>query len=405
VAFLTTDQTSKPAKTTAAVNSLAKVWIFQSTIQHYRLPLFDGLVERGRREGLYELTVLGGMAGDQAHGGGRRSCFRDVPELGFKRFGALFLWWPGAKELVETERPDLVVLAANPRSTSAWKLPRLCRRLGIPCIGWSKVHSRSVLAPVMSLVKRRFFRRFDGLILYGRSSLKEIQQLGYPLEKTVVCQNTIDTRRIFNDGAAIEKRAAELRRERGLEGRIVLECIGRMDPEKRHADLLAAWPRLAALDPRLTLVMVGTGPLMDELKAAAAKIDPNSIVFTGRVPEGEDYPWIALADVNIYPGSVGLAINQSLALGRPTVIADEDGADGEILEHEKSGLRYPRGDLDALVAAVARVLSDGDLTIRLGEESRKLMRERVTIENMVEQIHSMIVGGLGMRNKRNKCVA
>ncbi|MFT3683442.1 MAG: glycosyltransferase family 4 protein [Phycisphaerales bacterium] len=251
------------------------------------------------------------------------------------------------------------------------------------------------------MVKRFFFRRFDGLILYGRSSQQELSKLGYPLDKTVVCQNTIDTRRIFNDREAIERRAAELRREHGLEGKIVLECIGRMDPEKRHADLLAAWPKLAALDERLTLVMVGAGPLMEQLKADAAKVDPKRIVFTGRVPEGEDYPWIALADINIYPGSVGLAINQSLALGRPTVIADEWGADGEILEHEKTGLRYERGNLDAMVAAVKRVMTDRPLAERLGENSRAMMRERVTIENMVNQIHGMICRGLAMKGNRS----
>lgn len=396
------EQTHKPAEHDAGGKRLARVWIFQPTIQHYRLPIFDSLLERGRREGLYELTVLGGMTQGGAHGGGKRDYFRDVPEVGYKRAGASFVWWPGAKELVEAERPDLVVLTGNPRSSSAWSLPKTCHRMGVPCVGWSKVHSYSKLAPVMSLVKRRFFKRFDGLILYGQSSYQEMKELGYPLERTVVCQNTIDTRRIFNDREAIEKRAAELRRERGLQGKIVLECIGRMDPEKRHTDLLAAWPKLAALDPRLTLVMVGTGPLMESLKAEAAKIDPQRIVFTGRVPEGEDYPWIAMADVNIYPGSVGLAINQSLAFGRPTVIADEWGADGEILEHEVTGLRFERGNHDALVAAVARVLHDRELSDRLGGNASKMMREKVTIENMVEQIHTAISRGLAIDTYRNK---
>jgi glycosyltransferase involved in cell wall biosynthesis len=178
-----------------------------------------------------------------------------------------------------------------------------------------------------------------------------------------------------------------------------------MDPEKRHADLLEAWPKLAVLDPRLTLVIVGTGPLMESLRARASKVDAQRIVFTGRVPEGEDYPWIAMADVNIYPGSVGLAINQSLAFGRPTVIADEWGADGEILEHEKTGLRYPRGDLDAMVAAVKRALSDKELSERLGTNAQQMMRERVTIENMVEQIHTMILRGLSMRKQTNNSAA
>ncbi|MEN9578193.1 MAG: hypothetical protein RJA70_1202 [Pseudomonadota bacterium] len=403
--MLMTEQTLKPGKGSGAGKHLARVWIFQPTIQHYRLPIFDSLLERGRLEGLYELTVLGGMSDGGAYGGGKRDYFRHMPEVGYKRAGASFVWWPGAKELVQAELPDLVVLTGNPRSSSAWMLPRLCHSLGLPCLGWSKVHSYSALASVMSIVKRRFFRRFDGLILYGKSSLEELARLGYPLEQTVVCQNTIDTRRIFNDTETIERRALELRREHGLDGKVVLECIGRMDPEKRHADLLDAWPNLSALDPRLTLLLVGTGPLLESLKARASKLDPQRILFTGRVPEGEDYPWIALADVNIYPGSVGLAINQSLAFGRPTLIADEWGADAELIEHEHTGLRFKRGDQHALVSAVARLLSDGALSQRLGQNARRMMREKVTIENMVEQIHTSIARGLKVTKYRNNRTA
>ncbi|MFT3683441.1 MAG: hypothetical protein QM783_00720 [Phycisphaerales bacterium] len=144
-----TEQTTRPVENAAAgrqasAGGLARVWIFQPTIQHYRLPIFDELLERGRREGLYELTVLGGMNNGGAHGGGKRPYFRDVPEETYKR-GVTFCWWPGSTGMVESERPDLVVLTGNPRSSSAWRLPRVCASLGIPCIGWSKVHSYSAL--------------------------------------------------------------------------------------------------------------------------------------------------------------------------------------------------------------------------------------------------------------------
>src|SRR5262245_33638788 len=156
----------------------------------------------------------------------------------------------------------------------------------------------------------------------------------------------------------IRARGDELRRAAGLEGRKILLCIGRMDPEKRHGDLLEAWPRLRTLDPDLRLVMVAGGPLLETVRARAAAVDPERIVVTGRVPEGDDYAWVSACDMGVYPGAVGLAINISLAFGKPTLIADERGSDAEIVRHGVTGWRFRRGDLDALIAAVQRVLEN-----------------------------------------------
>ena len=300
----------------------ALVWDIHPEVQHYRIAIWDGLNQRGAADGVYALKALGSLApGGGAVGGGMRPYIIDCPHENYRRLGIGLSRWPRLAELIRRDRPDVVIMDGNTRNTDCWRVPKLCRELGIATVAWTKVHSYSRFAPVMKLVKPRFFSRFDCAVCYGESSRRELLTYGFPADRTFVANNTIDTRRIFAEAERIETRGRELRAAAGLEGRKILLCIGRMDPEKRHHDLLDAWPRLAALDKDLVLVIVSGGPMLEEIRARAATVDPRRIVVTGRVPEGDDYAWISACNAGIYPGAVGLAINISLAFGKPTIIA------------------------------------------------------------------------------------
>lgn len=97
-----------------------------------------------------------------------------------------------------------------------------------------------------------------------------------------------------------------------------------MYPKKRHLDLIEAWPMIHAAHPEAVLVMVGGGPMYGAVRARARELGDKEIRILGRVPEGEDYSWIGAADVSVMCGGLGLAIQQSMAFGRPMVVADED---------------------------------------------------------------------------------
>lgn len=367
----------------------ARVWDFHPRVEHYRIALWDEITRLGR--GTYKFTVCGPLTDGGAFGGGQRPYFREFPTDTFKRFGISMLQWRDAERIVAAEQPDVVIVSANPRNMSNWKLPGVVHRYGGAAVCWTKAHSYSRLpGPIVNTIKKRFYKRFDRAICYGRQSLAELTALGFPADRARVAQNTIDTRRIFEDGDAIAARGRELRAEAGLADATILLSIGRMDPEKRHQDLLDAWPKLRELDDKSAMVLVSGGPLLEDIRRQADQLDPQRIIVTGRVPEGDDYCWIAASDVCIYPGAVGLAINQSLALGRPTIIADEYGADSEILMHDRTGWRYPRGDIDALVDTVRQVLNDDPARARITAAAVEMMRDEVTVESQARSIDQTI---------------
>jgi glycosyltransferase involved in cell wall biosynthesis len=89
-----------------------------------------------------------------------------------------------------------------------------------------------------------------------------------------------------------------------------------------------------------------------------------------------DDVWQELARVDVLvhastvPEPFGQVVLEGLAAGVP-VIATREGGPGEILEHGRTGVLYPAGDVDALAAALRDVGADGDLRRELADRGRQ----------------------------------
>lgn len=376
-----------------------RIWVLQPRVRAYRLPFWERLIQFAG--GSYELTVCGPLDELRASGDDRRPYLREWPIAWRSILGRSVGTWLGAADAVRRERPDVVVYCASTPIVTCWTLPAICRRLGIVNVAWTKVHGqRGERSWWGDWIKRRFYRRFDLALCYGRQSLDELVSLGFPREKASIAQNTVDTDFVFAQPQRIAQRAATVRRNAGLaDQHRPIVCIGRMIERKRHLDLVEAWPRLRELDANLRLVLVGAGPQFERVRRRAEEIDRERIVVTGSVPSGDDYAWLHAAEVVVLPGALGLAINQALALGRPTIVADEWGSDSEILEHARTGWRYPRGDREALVAAVRHVLTDRLERERVTAAACEMMRGQVTLDNMVRQFDAAMRAALAMRGR------
>src|SRR5690606_24825938 len=82
-------------------------------------------------------------------------------------------------------------------------------------------------------------------------------------------------------------------------GRIVL-YVGRLEKAKGVLDLLAAFDRIAAAHPGITLVLVGDGGVRAACEQAASR-HPGRIVVAGARPLPEVPMWMSAADVVCLP--------------------------------------------------------------------------------------------------------
>jgi colanic acid/amylovoran biosynthesis glycosyltransferase len=131
--------------------------------------------------------------------------------------------------------------------------------------------------------------------------------------------------------------------------------VGRLSAEKGVLELVEACQGLP-------LVVVGDGPLRARVPGAV-----------GFVPPGELGPWYERAAVVAAPSrreGYGVAAREAMAWGRP-VVASAVGGLTDAVEDDVTGLLVPPGDVEALRAALERLLGDPELRARLGAAARE----------------------------------
>ena len=140
--------------------------------------------------------------------------------------------------------------------------------------------------------------------------------------------------------------------------------VGRLSEEKGVLELVEA-------ARGLPLVVVGDGPLRDRVPGAL-----------GFVPPADLPGYLDRAAVVACPSrreGYGVVARQAMAHARP-VVATAVGGLAEAIVDGESGLLVPPGDVQALRAALERLLADGELRSRLGSAARERVRERYSRE-------------------------
>jgi len=82
------------------------------------------------------------------------------------------------------------------------------------------------------------------------------------------------------------------------------------------------------------------------------------------------------------------ALPQALAAKRPVIAYDCDGAN-EVCLPGQTGFLVPPGDLDTLTERLVELGQDASLRQRLGANGQEFVRQRFSLETMVENIYSL----------------
>jgi glycosyltransferase involved in cell wall biosynthesis len=166
--------------------------------------------------------------------------------------------------------------------------------------------------------------------------------------------------------------------------------VARHHPVKDQPTLLRAFALIAAEYPTVDLVLVGSGPLREELEHLVIDLRiMDRVNFLGIRP---DIPELMhAADVFALPSlseAASLTLLEAMASGLPAVVTAV-GGNPEIVRHEREGLLFPRGDAAACAAAFRRLLSDSSFAERLGAAGRERAVEKYQLSRTVEQYYRL----------------
>jgi glycosyltransferase involved in cell wall biosynthesis len=144
-------------------------------------------------------------------------------------------------------------------------------------------------------------------------------------------------------------------------------AVGRIAPVKRFDELIRAAAVARETVPELQLQLVGSGPMLDELIALVGELGAQQwVTFAGQLTHGElvslyQRAWV-VGSASLAEGW-GLTLTEAAACGTPAVATDIRGHRSSVVDGT-TGVLAP---LPELGAALARVLVDDELRMRLGE--------------------------------------
>lgn len=229
--------------------------------------------------------------------------------------------------------------------------------------------SNRILRPIFKLILNHAL----GVFVVSEAVKDKVLELEIPnLERKIkITWNGVDTHR-FNP-----QNKGKLRKELGIEDdeQIIL-FVGNLVAQKGVKHLLRA---KKLMEEASKLVVVGGGPLLQELKGMAEYEGLKSILFTG--PRSDIEQLIPDADVMVLPSvseSFGIALLEGMASGKP-VVATNIGGIPELVNEDVGILVEPK-DPVALAEALDKLLKDPQMREKMGEMAQKRAMEFADLE-------------------------
>jgi glycogen(starch) synthase len=162
-------------------------------------------------------------------------------------------------------------------------------------------------------------------------------------------------------------------------GERVVSFVGRLVHEKGVHVLVGAVPKVLTTMPKVNFVIVGEGGMKEYLSKEAGDFGvADHVFFAGFVDEKALISIYRASDAAVFPSlyePFGITALEAMAAKTPVIVTDTGGL-GEIVEHEKTGIKVYVDNSDSLAWGILRVLKNPNVARRIRENGyQKVLRE------------------------------
>lgn len=301
---------------------------------------------------------------------------------------------PGLPARVKQDGIEVMIIGewANPTVILA---PFWLRMEGIPRLLWSGSTALEA-APVRALTdpfKRLIISQYQGYITYTTKAAEYVHALGAPKDKITVAPVTIDTDYFSAASRQLRKEPgrAALRLRHGIaENEIAVIFVGQMIYRKGVDLLIEAVQSLN--DPRVKVILAGSGPEREHFEALAAQTGKTGqFVFKGHCTQQELVELYVAGDLFTLPSRKepsGNVINEAMTVGLPVIISDQIGCD--CVTDGSTGFIFTSENVPSYADAFRKLLADADKRREMGKQAVIDIQQGFSIQQEAYQFASAL---------------
>jgi len=239
------------------------------------------------------------------------------------------------------------------------------------------------------------FRWCDAIVCNSQAAADRLIATGLSPQKIAIIGNALPAAAFSAAPATLPKRPGVAR----------VGMVARMNHRyKNHSGFLRIAAQIHQHIPSAEFLLVGDGPLRQELKREAASLGLGaSVIFLG---DRQDMPTVlASLDVAVLTSdseSLSNVILEAMAAGLP-VVAYGVGGNSELLTHQRGAL-IPAGNEASFADAVEKLLADSALRQQLGRNALQFAQENFSLDRVRQRYVELYVSLL-QKKRRGKSAA
>lgn len=218
------------------------------------------------------------------------------------------------------------------------------------------------------LLDRIILKRYDGVVAVSEAIEDQLKAIGIKEDKRCCIRNGINIEP-FKNGKS-------LRAQFDLKDNdIVIGTIGRLSSEKGLIDLLKLARRTRQKHNHIIFLIVGDGPLRDELFNLRGKYELlDGVVFAGQRDDMPDvYKTIDIFLLPSHNEGLPMVILEAMA-SRVPIIASRVGGIPSVIDNNQSGILVEPGNIDGFYNGIHALLGNQGMAKKLADNAfRKIL--------------------------------
>ena len=381
------------------MRNILSILFIHSRTRPYRLPLFKALIQK------YNIFFL------FTHGNKKEECKNFMSDWNYKVLKKLPIFGykgginPGLiLELIKKRHQYQIILASDIASFPAQMSFIMSRILRKKYIVFSEIWQlpNTFLGKIIYPFIKHIAKRSDACIAAGTKSKEFYLKAGAKPKNVFIAPNIsldLSLKPISNEKlATIKKRV-------NPENKKIILYLGRILKIKNLDALIKAFSKLENKVDNVKLLIIGSGPFENYCYDLSNKLAVRNIQFLPKITFDDTIYYFKLCHLFVLPGRImkksnpnveswGMTLNEAMSLAKPIISTTSVGGSYDLIKNMKNGIQVEQNNPEELYQAIKKILADNQLIERMGQESRKIIKNNFNTDqqtkNFFKAINSVI---------------